>query len=32
VSSRYAYSPIGYRAIFAKVDGAWKMQAFVSGD
>jgi hypothetical protein len=32
VSSRYAYSPVGYRALFGKVDGEWKMQAFVSGD
>lgn len=32
VSSRYAYSPVGYRAIFSKVNGQWQMQAFVTGD
>ena len=25
-------SPIGWRAIFEKVDGAWRMRAFVAGD
>lgn len=32
VSSRYAYSPVGYRVFFGKEQGEWKMQAFVSGD
>lgn len=32
VSSRYAYSPIGYRVLFSKSSGDWKMQAFVTGD
>lgn len=32
VSNRYAYSPLGHRALFAKEDGKWIMQAFVSGD
>jgi hypothetical protein len=32
VASRYAYSPVGYRALFGKEAGAWKMQAFVTGD
>jgi len=32
VSSRYAYSPIGYRALFGKEGGEWKMQAFITGD
>ncbi len=32
VSNRFAYHPLGYRAIFAHVDGRWMMQAFVSGD
>ncbi|MBW4526495.1 MAG: hypothetical protein KME18_15095 [Phormidium tanganyikae FI6-MK23] len=32
VSSRYAYSPVGYRVLFGKEDGEWKMQAFVTGD
>ncbi|MBD1825482.1 hypothetical protein H6F51_23720, partial [Cyanobacteria bacterium FACHB-DQ100] len=32
VSSRYAYSPIGYRVLFNKDSGEWKMQAFVTGD
>ena len=32
VSNRFAYRPLGYRAIFANTDGRWMMQAFVSGD
>lgn len=32
VSSRYAYSPIGYRAFFEKIDGDWKMSVFIAGD
>ncbi len=32
VSSRYAYSPIGYRVLFGNEGGEWKMQAFVTGD
>lgn len=32
VSSQYAYSPIGYRVLFGKEQGEWKMQAFVTGD
>ena len=32
VSNRYAYSPLGYRVLFAKENGKWIMQAFVSGD
>jgi len=32
VSNRFAYRPLGYRAIFANPDGRWMMQAFVSGD
>ncbi|MGG6265770.1 hypothetical protein ACQ4M3_20250 [Leptolyngbya sp. AN03gr2] len=32
VSSQYAYSPVGYRVLFGKEGGEWKMQAFVTGD
>ncbi len=32
VSSRYVYSPTGYRAFFQKVGGEWKMTAFLAGD
>ncbi len=32
VSNQYAYSPIGYRAIFAQENGRWVLQAFVTGD
>lgn len=32
VSSRYAYSPLGYRALFRKVNGQWQMQTFIAGD
>ncbi|NET31245.1 MAG: SH3 domain-containing protein [Cyanothece sp. SIO1E1] len=32
VSSRYAYSPIGYRAFFSQVDGEWQMTVFLAGD
>lgn len=32
VASRYAYSPVGYRVLFGKEGGEWKMQAFVTGD
>ncbi|MCY7275569.1 MAG: SH3 domain-containing protein [Phormidesmis sp. CAN_BIN44] len=32
VSNRFAYRPLGYRAIFANTDGRWMMQTFVSGD
>lgn len=33
ISSRYAYSSLGYRAIFQRTDaGAWEMSAFVAGD
>lgn len=32
VSNQYAYSPLGYRALFAKENGKWMMQAFVTGD
>ncbi len=32
VTNRFAYRPLGYRAIFANTDGRWMMQAFVSGD
>jgi hypothetical protein len=32
VSSKYAYSPVGYRILFGKEQGGWKLQAFVTGD
>lgn len=32
VSNQYAYSPIGYRAIFGQENGHWVLQAFVTGD
>lgn len=32
VASRYARSPVGYRALFNKVNGRWRMTAFVAGD
>jgi hypothetical protein len=32
VSSQFAYSPVGYRVLFGKEQGEWKMQAFVTGD
>ena len=32
VSSQFAYSPVGYRVLFSKEGGDWKMQAFVTGD
>jgi hypothetical protein len=32
VSNRYAYSPLGFRALFAKENGKWMMQAFLAGD
>ena len=32
VSSRYAYSPIGYRAFFVKDNDAWQMTIFIAGD
>ena len=32
ISSRYVRGPVGYRAIFNKVDGRWRMTAFVAGD
>lgn len=33
VSSRYAFSPIGYRAVFNQTDsGEWSMTAFIAGD
>ena len=32
ISSRYVRGPVGYRAIFNKVDGRWRMAAFVAGD
>ena len=32
VSSRYLYSPVGYRAGFIKRDGKWRMQFLIAGD
>ena len=32
VASRFVRSPIGYRAIFQKTDGEWRLRAFVAGD
>lgn len=32
ISSRYVRSPVDYRALFNKVDGRWRMTAFVAGD
>ena len=32
VSSRYVRSPIGYRAVFNKIAGRWRMTALVAGD
>lgn len=32
VSSRYAYTPAGYRALFENKGGNWKMTAFIAGD
>lgn len=32
VSSRFAYVPVGYRAIFEQQGGRWKMTVFIAGD
>jgi hypothetical protein len=32
IASRYVRSPIDYRALFNKIDGRWRMTAFVAGD
>ena len=32
VASRYVRSSVGYRALFNKVNGRWRMTAFVAGD
>jgi hypothetical protein len=32
VAAGFVYSPIGYRAIFEKSGGIWKMTAFLAGD
>lgn len=32
VSSRYVRLPVDYRALFNKVDGRWRMTAFIAGD
>lgn len=32
ISSRFVRSSVGYRALFNKVDGRWRMTAFVAGD
>lgn len=32
VNAKYVRSPIGYRAIFEKNNGKWKMAAFIAGD
>lgn len=32
VSTRYAFVPTGYRAIFARQSNSWKMTAFIAGD
>jgi hypothetical protein len=32
VLSQYARSPIGYRAIFERIDNRWQLTAFVAGD
>lgn len=32
VSSRFFYSPVGYRAFFEKAKGKWKMTVLIAGD
>ncbi|MBD2071918.1 SH3 domain-containing protein [Leptolyngbya sp. FACHB-671] len=32
VSSRYSYTPSGYRALFEKIGGEWQMTVFLEGD
>lgn len=32
VASRYVRSSVGYRALFNKINGRWRMTAFVAGD
>lgn len=32
ISSRYAYTPAGYRAFFNKINGQWTMTLFIAGD
>ena len=32
ISSRYVRSPVGYRAVFNKIAGRWRMTAFIAGD
>ena len=32
IASRYVRSSVGYRALFNKVNGRWRMTAFVAGD
>jgi hypothetical protein len=32
ISAPYAWSPVVYRALFNKIDGRWRMTAFVTGD
>lgn len=32
ISNRYVRSPIDYRAIFARVDGDWRLITFIAGD
>jgi len=32
VSEEYVYEPLGYRAVFGKVNGQWTMISWVSGD
>ena len=32
MSGRYVYSPVGYRAMFYKTNGAWRLSLLVAGD
>ncbi|MEW5861049.1 MAG: SH3 domain-containing protein [Cyanobacteriota bacterium] len=32
VQNRFAYEPLGYRAVFVKSGGKWQLRAFVTGD
>ena len=32
VASRFVRSPVAYRALFTRVEGSWRLTAFVAGD
>jgi hypothetical protein len=32
IAARFVRSPIGYRAYFSKINGAWRLTAFIGGD